>query len=306
METIKRLIIALITTISILLIFWVSQTYSADYDDLETRIIAESSEAKIKKLQTFFTQLELYNWEIDGKYDSILPSLLAYQKQTWLINSNTDWGAGYFWVQTLSSLEEDYPEKFAFYRSILQEDKPAEWERYFYITAYYSPLLGQSKYTTWSYAWDVRLNGEWKYTASWKWVFPWLLAAPRNYDFWTKIEFEGIWVWVVEDRWGAIVNAWERDHEYDRIDIWMWYGDEWLARALKWGKRTVKWKVVSDDRSLSVTFNTSPISQYTNLYVTPESTGVDVEKLQEYILFSDKNNFKAYISSHKDSVQIDL
>lgn len=304
METLRRIIIATLSIISIFLIFFTDTAFANNFDDLETKIIAESSEKKIKKLQTFFTKLDLYSGPIDGKYDSILPSLLAYQKETGLIKTNTDWGAGYFGVQTLTALQEDYPEKFEFYRAILKEDEPVQWERYFYVTAYYSPLPGQKRYTTGSYWWDVKLNGEGKYTASGKWVFAWLLAAPRNYDFWTKIELEWIWVWAVEDRGWAIVNAWERGHDYDRIDIWMWYGDAWLNRALKWGKRKVKWKIVSDDRVVSVAFNQSPIENYWNLYVTPETTWVDVEKLQK--LFTELDLYSGKIDGKYISIEDDL
>lgn len=304
METLKRIFIASATFISVFIILGISQTYSNDFDDLETQIIAESSEKKIKKLQTFFQKLDLYNGEIDGKYNSVLPSLLAYQKQTGLIQSNTDWGAGYFWVQTLTALQEDYPSDFETYRYILKEDEPEQWERYFYVTAYYSPLPNQNRYTTGTYWWDVRLNGEWKHTASWKWVFTGLLAAPRNYDFGTKIELEGIWVGSVEDRGWAIVNAWERWHEYDRIDIWMGYGDEWLARALKWWKRKVKGKVVSDDRTITVKFNQSPVAAYSNLYVTPESDWVNVKKLQQ--LFTDLKLYDDNIDGKYISIEDEL
>jgi hypothetical protein len=126
METLKRIIIATFSIISIFLIFFTDTAFANNFDDLETKIIAESSEKKIKKLQTFFTKLDLYSGPIDGKYDSILPSLLAYQKETGLIKTNTDWGAGYFGVQTLTALQEDYPEKFEFYRAILKEDEPVQ------------------------------------------------------------------------------------------------------------------------------------------------------------------------------------
>jgi len=70
-------------------------------------------------------------------------------------------------------------------------------------------------------------------------VFPWLLAAPAGYDYGTKIHFKWYGVWQVEDRWGAIVRSGVRWYEHDRIDIWMWYGDEGLNRALRWWKRTI-------------------------------------------------------------------
>jgi len=223
-------------------IFRLEVNASSTFSGLETKITYESNKTKIKKMQLALRAFGLYNWEIDWKYESVKDSLLSYQKKTWLIVNNNDYWAWYFWVQTLKSLKEDYPNIFGkiVYR-YLQMDKPSTNVRYFFLTAYYSPLPGQKRYTTWSYAWDVRLNWSGKRTASWKWVFEWLLAWPRNYDFWTKIEFEWLWVWVIEDRWGAIVNKWERGHEFDRIDVWMWYGDEWLERALKWWKRKVLW-----------------------------------------------------------------
>jgi hypothetical protein len=148
-------------------------------------------------------------------------------------------------------------------------------ETYFVITAYYSPLPDQSRYTTWSYAWDIRLNGEWHTTASGEWVFAWLLAGPANYPFGTKLYFEWYWIGSIEDRGWAIVKAWERWHSYDRIDIWMGYGDEGLARALTWGTRTVKWKIVVPSAQVSLSFGESPIWSLINLDVNPEDNNYD-------------------------------
>lgn len=287
MKSLKRFLIALVSIVLAFFMSNISLVSALDLDGLETRIIAESSEWKIIKLQNFLQKLGLYWWEIDGKHASVLPSILSYQKQTGLIDSDNDWGAWYFGVKTLTSLYEDYTDLFEQYKYILAEDEPIQWDTYFYVTAYYSPLPGQSRYTTGTYAGDIRLNGWWKTTASGKWVFTGLLAWPRNYDYGTKIELEWIGVWSIEDRWWAIVNAGERGFEYDRIDIWMWYWDEWLERALKWWKRQVKWKIVSDDTDVSVAFNKSIISWYNTLYVTPESEWVDVEKLQQ--LFTEIN-----------------
>ena len=124
--------------------------------------------------------------------------------------------------------------------------------RYFVVTAYYSPLPDQNYYLTWDYQREKRLNGQGIAWASGKPVFSGMLAAPANYRFWTKIELDGIWVWVVEDRWGAIVPAWNRGYQHDRIDIWVWYGDEGLRRALYWGKRTIRGRVVSNTRETSI------------------------------------------------------
>jgi hypothetical protein len=245
----------------------------------------------------------LYNWEIDWKYESVKDSLLSYQKKTWLIVNNNDYWAWYFWVQTLKSLKEDYPNIFGkiVYR-YLQMDKPSTNVRYFFLTAYYSPLPGQKRYTTWSYAWDIRLNWSGKRTASWKWVFEWLLAWPRNYDFWTKIEFEWLWVWVVEDRWGAIVNKWERGHEFDRIDVWMWYGDEWLERALKWWKRKVLWKVVPNTRALTMEFDKSVVLNYRWLLVNAENPKTEnIRRLQK--LFKELGLYNWNIDWNYDNIK---
>ncbi len=117
-------------------------------------------------------------------------------------------------------------------------------EKSFIVTAYYSPLPNQEYYLTWNYEEEIALNWWWIRWASWKEVFEWMLAAPKNYDFWTKIYLEWIWTWVVEDRGWAIVEAWERGYTEDRIDVWMWHWDEWLKKALSWWKRKVKWLII--------------------------------------------------------------
>lgn len=122
--------------------------------------------------------------------------------------------------------------------------KAEAYETYFVVTAYYSPLPDQDYYLRWNYAAEIRLNWRWIAWASWKWVFEGMIAAPKSYAFGTQIYLEWVWTWVVHDRWGAIVQAGQRWYAYDRIDIWMWYWDEGLKRALTWGKRTVKWKVM--------------------------------------------------------------
>ncbi len=137
--------------------------------------------------------------------------------------------------------------------SLFPKNSFAEKEDYFIVTAYYSPLANQEYYMMWDYESEKILQWNWTNWASWKEVFSGMLAAPAKYSFWTKIYLEWIWVWVVEDRGWAIVRKGKRWAKYDRIDIWMWYGDEWLKRALAWGKRTVKWKIVS--RNTKTTFN---------------------------------------------------
>ncbi len=153
---------------------------------------------------------------------------------------------------------------------------------YFIVTAYYSPLPNQKHYITWSYAWDIKLNWKWHTTASWKPVKAGILAAPTKYPFWTKIYFENFWVWVVEDRGGAIVKAWVRWHEHDRIDIWMWYGDEWLQRALKWGKKVLKWRVVARNQEVNLKFANDVLVWLEKIKVNPENHKKnDIIKLQK-------------------------
>jgi len=120
----------------------------------------------------------------------------------------------------------------------------ASGDTHFVVTAYYSPLPNQQYYIKGSYEADKRLNWNGTHGASWRAVFEWMLAAPKNYKFGTAIYLEWVGTWIVADRWGAIVNAWVRWYAYDRIDIWMWYGDTGLKRAVAWGKRTVKWKIL--------------------------------------------------------------
>lgn len=116
---------------------------------------------------------------------------------------------------------------------------------YFIVTAYYSPLPDQKYYITGSYESEIRLNGKGIAWASGKNVFSGMLAAPSKYAFWTKIYLEWLWVWSVEDRGGAIVPAGKRGYSHDRIDIWVWSGDEGLRRAMYWGKRKIAWNVLS-------------------------------------------------------------
>ena len=113
------------------------------------------------------------------------------------------------------------------------------YQRTFVISAYYSPIQGQKKYVTGSYSGDIRLNGGGVHSADGTPVFPGMVAAPKTYPFGTKMNIPGIGVVGVHDRGGAIVNAGQRNQSYDRIDVWMGYGDAGLQRALHWGKRKV-------------------------------------------------------------------
>lgn len=119
-----------------------------------------------------------------------------------------------------------------------KQGKVAEESLQFVLSAYYSPKPWQSFYTTGSYAWDLKLNGQWHTTKSWKPVQYWMIAADSKYPFWTKIHLEWLWVFTVEDRWWAI--------KWNRIDVYMWEGEQALKKALQFGKKTVKWYILKN------------------------------------------------------------
>jgi peptidoglycan hydrolase-like protein with peptidoglycan-binding domain/3D (Asp-Asp-Asp) domain-containing protein len=136
--------------------------------------------------------------------------------------------------------------------NILEEaSSEVPYQQDFIITAYYSPLPNQQKYTTGSYEAEIRLNGSGVNGASGRPVFPGMIAAPKNYPFGTKMEIPGVGVVSVQDRGGAIVNAGQRNYAHDRLDIWMGYGDAGLQRALSWGKRTVSVTVYGVNDSIN-------------------------------------------------------
>lgn len=129
----------------------------------------------------------------------------------------------------------------------------------FIVTAYYSPLPGQSYYLRGSYEADIRLNGNGTHGASGKPVYVGMLAAPKHYQFGTVIHLEGLGTGTVDDRGGAIVKAGERGQEHDRIDVWMGEGEAGLRRALSWGKRTVRGTVFPDAPAESVSLKLASV-----------------------------------------------
>ena len=114
-------------------------------------------------------------------------------------------------------------------------------ERSFTVTAYYSPLSGQVFYYKSWYIEEVILNWQWLTWAWWKKVFPGMLAAPATYDFGGIVYFPYLGIWEIADRGGAIVLSGERNNKSDRIDVWMWRWEEWLIRALIFGKQYLSW-----------------------------------------------------------------
>ncbi|MFA5916826.1 MAG: 3D domain-containing protein [Candidatus Gracilibacteria bacterium] len=150
------------------------------------------------------------------------------------------------------------------------------------ITGYYSPLPNQKKYVTGSYEKEIALNGDGVGMASGKKVFIGAIAAPKKYDFGTKIYIEGYGVGVVEDRGGKVI-----DDNHTKIDIWMGYGDEGLQRAINWGSKKTTGYIVSSDTDTNFSFGEPIITDINyntteKLTLTPESNKNEVKKVQEY------------------------
>lgn len=106
----------------------------------------------------------------------------------------------------------------------------------FIITAYYSPVPGQCCYVTGSYESDVALNGNGTNGADGTQVYPGMAAGPSSYPFGTTIVLPGIGVVTVHDRGGAIKVL---DSGAHRLDLWVGFGEEGLARALQFGVQHV-------------------------------------------------------------------
>ena len=81
-----------------------------------------------------------------------------------------------------------------------------------------------------TYAADTLLNGKGIAGADGTGVYLGMAAAPQSYEFGTRIVFPGIGTVTVHDRGGAITELETGAH---RLDLWMGYGEEGLARALR-------------------------------------------------------------------------
>lgn len=106
----------------------------------------------------------------------------------------------------------------------------------FLVTAYYSPKPDQCCYFRGGYEEEILFNGNGTNGADGTPVYPGMIAAPSSYAFGTRIELPGVGIGTVHDRGGRIIE-WE--DSLHRIDLWMGYGEEGLARALAWGARRV-------------------------------------------------------------------
>ncbi len=303
MHTFSKIISSLII---VLFIFGTTfqNTYSAIIDNtIYVNLTPESVSDDVTKFQKLFADLGLYRWSIDGNFETLKESLATFQVKNNLILNIEDEAAWYVWPKTYRFLIKTYWTRFeTLYIKYFWEPQevttPLIWdEQYFVVTAYYSPLKWQKKYATWSYWWDIRLNGEWVRGAWWKRVHAGFIAAPQWYAFGTKIELDSLWVGVVEDRWWAIVKAWVRGHAYDRLDVWMWYGDAGLWRALNWWKRTVKWRFRTADTKITMNFSTNiPLSpqlvtaKQPTVQTTAETTSEDTITIEEPELQTQEEN----------------
>lgn len=119
----------------------------------------------------------------------------------------------------------------------------------FLVTAYYSPLPDQCCYYRGDYDSEVTFNGEGKVGADNTAVYPGMIAAPDGYAFGTRISLPDLgMVGTVHDRGGRIIVWNDGDkNETHRIDLWMGYGEDGLARALMWGARSMKGLVYPPD-----------------------------------------------------------
>ena len=126
----------------------------------------------------------------------------------------------------------------------------------FVVSAYYSPLPGQTRYMRGNYEDDIRLNGRGTNGADGTDVYMGMLAAPKSYAFGTTIELPGLGIGEVHDRGGAIIEK----KDYHRIDVWMGHGDEGLTRALNWGMRSITGKVYFEKKAMAQTLDYRVIS----------------------------------------------
>ncbi len=143
-------------------------------------------------------------------------------------------------ISPLTSFHGDFAEAEEFDEASIDSEVSYPYTRTFTISAYYSPLPCQNKYVTGSYDGDINLNGSGVNGADGTPVYPGMIAAPSSYDFGTKMYIPTVGIVGVHDRGGAIVASNGVEGVYDRLDIWMGYGDQGLERALNWGKRSIE------------------------------------------------------------------
>ena len=164
----------------------------------------------------------------------------------------------------------------------------------FVVTAYYSPLPDQQYYLRGDFEAEKKLNGNGTHGASGKPVYFGMIAAPKTYPFGTKIYFEWLGVFTVDDRGWAITSSGSNPYQADRIDIWLGSWDEGLKRALLWWKRRVQWRVILPseiDNYSKISMETfskgkidfSKFSSAVNLNAVSNSNSNDTKRAQELL-----------------------
>lgn len=165
-------------------------------------------------------------------------------------------------------------------------------EREFVITAYYSPLPGQCCYVMGSEFLDKRMNGQGIQGADGTPVYPGMIAAPSAYPFGTTIKLQGLGTVVVHDRGGAINVL---DGDVHRLDLWVGSGEEGLARALAFGKRTVRGTILATSGGGTANIDLSSLSaslavlqpydthgeKFLGLRIQNGETSLSIRRLQE-------------------------
>jgi peptidoglycan hydrolase-like protein with peptidoglycan-binding domain/3D (Asp-Asp-Asp) domain-containing protein len=119
-------------------------------------------------------------------------------------------------------------------------------------------------------------NGEGKKGADGTAVYPGMIAAPPTYPFGTVVELPGVGIGTVHDRGSRIIEWGDDVH---RIDLWMGYGEEGLARSLAWGARHVTGMVypIGADGTPAEKFSLDVLpSDPAVLAALPKSEAIDV------------------------------
>ena len=160
------------------------------------------------------------------------------------------------------------------------------YKRMFLVSAYYSPLPGQTRYIRGTYEADIRLNGRGTNGADGTPVYVGMIAAPKTYAFGTKIEIPELGIGGVHDRGGAIIAR----ENYDRIDVWMGYGDSGLTRALNWGMRLVEGVVHAPESSLAENIDYSWISGKPSQYPSKKKQKKQQQKVTKTLSLGDKSS----------------
>jgi peptidoglycan hydrolase-like protein with peptidoglycan-binding domain/3D (Asp-Asp-Asp) domain-containing protein len=148
----------------------------------------------------------------------------------------------------------------------------------FVVSAYYSPLPNQMRYLRGNYEAEIRLNGRGTNGADGTEVFMGMIAAPKSYNFGTKIEIPSLGVGSVHDRGGAIVEK----KDYHRIDIWMGHGDQGLTRALNWGMRKIVGKVYFD-KSKKISLDYTSVPAVSSVVNTKKAVKKEVDQISKYL-----------------------